>query len=122
MYLTYNEYIEMGGTLENAAFNLSERKAEYLINGRAGGRTGERIRKLEEVPQAVKDCVFELIAISPSEDKQISSESQSQGGISESVSYVTKTDKEIKKQQLDTINDFLDGGGCAWLLYRGAKI
>ena len=40
MYLSYTEYVAMGGTLDGSAFSAAERRAEYLINAQAGGQTG----------------------------------------------------------------------------------
>lgn len=123
MYLTENEYKEMGGALSGCAFYIAERKAEYLINAQAGGMTGRRIRCLSEIPQAVKDCMFELInLVSDNSKVKISSESQSQDGVSESVSYAVKTDDEQTAEYENIIYDFLYGGGCENLLYRGACI
>lgn len=119
-YLTYEEYVQMGGTLDGAAFNIAERKARYLINSQAGGQTGKRIASLDELPQAVKDCVFDLIPLMvENEGQQISSESQSQGGASESYSYVTKTYDEIANECEEIICNLFYGGGIGELLYRG---
>lgn len=124
-YLSYEEYLNMGGTLDSTAFNTAERKAVYTINAQAGGRTGERISKLENIPTAIKDCVYELISYQskfPVNDKQIASESISQGGRSESLSYAVKTSSEITEETEKIIYDNLVGGGFGWLLYRGACI
>ena len=32
MYLTFDEFVNMGGTLEEQAYTLYEYEAEYLIN------------------------------------------------------------------------------------------
>lgn len=125
MYLEYDEYVNMRGTLEQSAFIPLEREARYLINSQAGGQTGERIGRLTELPQAVKDCMYDLISflsVNSAEEKQISSESQSQGGTSESYSYVTRTDEEITRQCSDIIEQCFYGGGVGWLLYRGACV
>lgn len=125
MYLEYDEYVNMRGTLEQSAFIPLERKARYLINSQAGGQTGERIGRLTELPQVVKDCMYELISflsVNAAEEKQISSESQSQGGASESYSYVTRTDEEIARQCSDIIEQCFYGGGIGGLLYRGACV
>lgn len=122
VYLTYEEYKQMGGSLDNAAFNIAERKARQLINAQAGGQTGERIGKLTVLPQAVKDCTFDLISFmsaNSANEKQVSSESQSQGGTSESVSYVTKTDEQITAEADEIIFNSFYGGGIGELLYRG---
>ena len=123
MYLTYDEYIAMGGTLESTAFTAAARKAEYYINSQSAGRTGQRLSVLVCVPQAVKDCVFALIQLDDEVSKsQIASESQSQGGVSESCSYVTKTEDELSAERQDIINSCFYGGGIGNLLYRGACI
>ena len=120
MYLTYEEYKQMGGTLEDAAFLPLERKSRYFVNAQAGGKTGERIRKLTELPEAVKDCIFDLIFLfSACSCKQISSESQTQGGTSESVTYATKTDEQINDEAENIVCDMFYGGGIGDLLYRG---
>lgn len=120
VYLTYEEYKQMGGTLDDAAFFNAERKARQLINAQASGQTGERIGKLTELPQAVKDCIFDLISLFSSyRSAQISSESQTQGGISESVSYVTKTNEQLAAEADDIIFNSFYGGGVGGLLYRG---
>lgn len=122
MYLTYTYYTEMGGTLDSSAFSIAERKARYLINAQAGGMTGERIKALAELPEAVKDCTFDLVGVisaNTSSEKQISSESQSQGGKSESYSYEIKSDEDIAKECRKIIEDYFYGGGIGDLLYRG---
>nr|DAM30179.1 MAG TPA: Head Tail Connector Protein [Caudoviricetes sp.] len=123
MLLRFEEYLDLGGSLSASAFSRFEKKAEYLIRRQAAGLTGERIDKLPAPPQAVKDCIFDLIAyFSGNTAKQIASESQSQGGVSESVSYVTKTPEQIQAECENIIRDTLFGGGCGELLYRGADV
>ena len=125
MYLTYGEYKEKCGTLEEAAFVMLEKRARYLIKAQCGGMTGERIEKLDNIPEAVKDCVMELIphiSANKGTDGQISSKSQSQGGRSESVSYAAKTKAETDSETNDIIFTTLFGGGCGMLLYMGADI
>ena len=106
VYLTYEEYKAMGGIFDDAAFSSAERKARQMINAQAAGQTGKRIAALSELPQAVKDCTFDLISflsVHGSCEKQVSSESQSQGGSSESISYATKTDEQISAEADDII-------------------
>lgn len=56
MYLDYNKYKELGGTLNETAFNQHEieveAKLDYLTNG--------RIRKLDTIPEAVVNLCFRL--------------------------------------------------------------
>ena len=108
MYLDYQTYLDMGGTLDNSAFTTAERKAEYLVNSQAGGKTGERLSEFATLPQAVKDCVFELVNhLTEYGGKMVASESQSLGGQSESVSYVTVSAQEAQEAVLDIIYRYL---------------
>ena len=56
MYLSYTEYKELGGTMNESTFNKNEfeieNKIDYLTNG--------RIKNLSQVPQAVKMLCFRL--------------------------------------------------------------
>ena len=124
MYLDYQTYKNMGGTLDNSAFTTAERKAEYLVNSQAGGKTGERLSEFSTLPQAVKDCVFELVNhLTEYGGKMVASESQSLGGQSESVSYVTVSAQEAQEAELDIIYMYLYPlklNGVS-VLYGGAK-
>ena len=124
MYLEYADYVAMGGILDEDAFIPLERKARYLINSQASGRCGDRIAELTELPECIKECVFELVSFVDANDtnKQVASESQSQGGVSESISYVTRTDADIEKQEESVIYDYFVGGGYGYLLYKGAYL
>lgn len=57
-YLTYAEYQDLGGTLEETPFNLLEYEARKQIDI----RTQKRLVGLEEIPQEVKLCVLHLIS------------------------------------------------------------
>lgn len=123
MYLDYTTYLNMGGTLEQSAFNLLERKAETLIKSQAMGQTGERIGKLTELPQAVIDCTFDLIqhlSDNAFDGKTVQSESQSLGGQSESYTYSRLTKEQADLSAEDIIYNAFYGGGIGNLLYRGA--
>ena len=58
-YLTYEEYQELGGTLEETPFNLLEFEARRQIDS----RTQNRLRQVENIPQEVKLCEFRLINV-----------------------------------------------------------
>lgn len=122
MYLTYDEYKTLGGTLDEAAFKTNESAAEYIINSQAGGKTWRRISKLEAIPEAVKMCVYRLVGFYDDvgkSNKRIISESQTLGGQSESVSYQAYSTDDAKAETDDIIYTCLYGGGYGWLLYRG---
>ena len=56
-YLTYTEYRELGGTLEETPFNLLEYEARKQIDL----RTQKRLVGLDTIPNEVKLCDFHLI-------------------------------------------------------------
>lgn len=59
LYLTYDEYTEMGGTLEETTFNDFEFEAESIINW----YTFNRLKNETSLPDAVKRCMYRLISI-----------------------------------------------------------
>lgn len=56
-YLSYEEYKSLGGTLGEMPFNILELKARQIINE----RTQNRLKNVEDIPQEVKICVYDLI-------------------------------------------------------------
>ena len=56
-YLTYSEYQELGGSLAETSFNL----LEYEARKRIDLRTHKRLDEVEEIPDEVKICMFNLI-------------------------------------------------------------
>jgi hypothetical protein len=121
-YLTYEEYTEIGGTLDSAAFNRNIDRACGFVDL----HTQSRLQSVLEVSKRVKACVRDLVeylANNLSNGKSITSKSQSAGGVSESESYGTKTSDEINAEMLCIVYDYLskekDNFGTP-LMYRGA--
>ena len=86
MYLTYQEYKTRGGSLDEAAFNRKEKKAEYLLNY----WTFDRLKSgLGDNEQVVKDLMFEMVE-TMSDGQQVTSFSND--GIS--VSFSDKTEEQ----------------------------
>ena len=84
-YLTYEEYTEIGGTLEETAFNRNIDRACAMIDI----RTQSRLEAFESIPQIVKIVCADLvgyISTNTVEKPIVSSKSQSAGGVSESES------------------------------------
>lgn len=82
MYLTYAEYVEMGGTADEQTFNLLEARARHELDF----VTWNRIQLLAEIPTCVKEVMFMIInylSTNPQETDKISSYSN---GV-ESFSY-----------------------------------
>lgn len=59
MYLTYEEYQNMGGTLDETTFNDYRFEAEAKINW----YTFNRLRHDTTFPEEVKRCVYQLIKL-----------------------------------------------------------
>lgn len=57
-YLTYEEYVAMGGTLAVAPFNLLEFEARKKLDL----RTQRRLVDQETIPEEVKVCEFQMIS------------------------------------------------------------
>ena len=121
-YLTYEEYTEIGGTLDLIAFNRNIDRACAFIDA----STQNRLQSVLEVSQRVKACVRDLVeylANNVTSGKAVTSKSQSAGGVSESESYATKTTYEANCEMLNIVYDYLatekDDYGTP-LRYRGA--
>ena len=95
-YLTYEEYIGLGGTLDLTPFNLLEFEARQNVDKYTFGR----LKELEEQNQEVKLCIFKLIGLMNSynsyetQNKAISSENTD----GYSVSYGTPSTDFIKSK------------------------
>lgn len=120
-YLTYEEYAEIGGVLDLAAFNRNIGRACGVIDS----NTHHRIENMDSVPTLVKDCCRDLVEYLGNNSvvgKTISSKSQSAGGVSESESYTVKTADDMYGDILNILHDYLGGltdDNGTPLLYRG---
>ena len=120
-YLTYEEYTEIGGTLDLTAFKRNIDRACGFVDL----HTQSRLQSVLEVSQREKACVRDLVeylANNVSVVKAVTSKSQSAGGVSESESYATKTDDDVNSEMLNIVYDYLatekDDNGTP-LIYRG---
>ena len=120
IYLTYTEYKEIGGTLDETAFNRNIDRACAMIDN----RTQSRLECFEKIPQIVKVVCADLIDYISTNtvEKTVTSKIQSAGGVSESESYATKTAEDFAND-LDRIFEPLavvkTANGIS-ILYRGA--
>lgn len=123
IYLTYEEYSNIGGICDLTAFNRNIDRVCGIVDN----ATHNRIECMAEVPQRAKALcrdLVEYLARYSTSDMVVSSRSQSAGGVSESESYVTKTDVELQADIDNMIADYLmmekDDNGTP-LLYRGCS-
>lgn len=123
-YLTYDEYIELGGQAEKERFTLLEFKARKRIDY----LTDSRVQEMQEVPEAVKLCMTALINVESKTglEAQIDAPvvtSFSTDGYSESYGKALGT-SEIGQEQDIMIREMLYGElndeGIP-LLYRGLR-
>lgn len=89
LYLTFEEYVELGGTLDFTAFTRNIDRACAMIDI----RSHSRLRNFKEIPQIVKVVCADLLDYISTNtvDKTVTSRSQSAGAVSESESYAIKT-------------------------------
>lgn len=134
MYLTYEEYQNMGGTLDETTFNDFEFEAETCINW----LTFDRLKAYTSYPEEVKKCTYKIIQLvkmrydtlasssSGGETTTTASTIASQSNDGVSVSYnILSADKvfdTLKTEIDDIINRYLAGVKDSLgrkLLYRG---
>ncbi len=102
-YLSYAEYRQLGGSLDEMPFDVLELKARRKVDERTLGR----LKNLPSQITEVKTCIYQLIEsmqrYNSQKQKNISSESTD----GYSVSYGTSTSTEENKQYDDIIRDYL---------------
>ena len=121
-YLTYEEYQEIGGTLDLTAFNRNIDRACGVVDT----ETRNRVENMKEMPRQVKACCRDLTEYLHNNStlaKSVSSKSQSAGGVSERESYSEKTAEDMFGDIMNILYDYLgsltDDNGTP-LMYRGA--
>lgn len=132
MYLTYEEYQSMGGTLDETTFNDLEFEAEALVNW----YTFNRLKKDTTFPDELKRLMKYLIGLAYSKsgiinasgsgavDTQKTIASQSNDGVSISYNILSAKDlmDSVKSESQDAIDKYLQGvmnEAGRLLLYRG---
>ena len=122
-YLTYEEYTAIGGICDSTAFDRNITKATAIIDT----ETHKRVWDMETIPEQVKALCRDLIELyyrNSTSEKVITSQSQTAGAVSESVSYAATTQEDVKQAADNLVYDYLmsveDDNGTP-LLYRGCK-
>ena len=119
----HQEYLALGGVCDATAFNRFSDRAFGIVDN----ATHNRIECMAEVPQRAKALCRDLIEYLANDfgsSKQVSSHSQSAGGVSESESFVIRSIEERAGEIDDMVKDYLlnevDDNGTS-LLYRGCS-
>ena len=135
MYLTYDEYINMGGdVVEETAFDNLEFEARSQIDWWTFGR----LQNMETLPEAVKRCMLKLIELIDKQQKVLMVDavdedgnvvaglmaSQSNDGVSSTYNVITgnMAVRTIQSQLNSTIRMYLYGVRDSLgrkVLYRG---
>ena len=106
-YLSYDEYEELGGTLEEVPFNELEYECRRIIDS----RTQNRLKDADEIPEEVKMLENKMI-----QDLQgyYVSLNKAQSGISSentdgySVSYISSSEiSQIVSSNIDVLQDLV---------------
>ena len=127
-YLEFDEYEELGGSLEETPFNILEFEARKKIDERTFGR----LKGIEELPQEVKMCIFALInslngynnAYQNSNNKNIASESVGSYNVTYASGNQIQENIKSKNVELnDIIKTYLTGVlvDGEHILYLGVK-
>lgn len=122
-YLSYIDYRNYGGTIEQAPFNLLEFSARKEIDKATSGRLKNLTNQIEEV----KQCMYKLVNLlnanqtNQNQNKGISGESID----GYSVTYKNMLSEDLKAQQIEVysiiktyLSDCALEDGTAYL-YRG---
>ena len=119
-YLTYEEYIGLGGSLDEAAFKRNVERACAMINI----RTYNRLLGFEEVPSLVKIVcadVVDYISIN-SVEGTVAAKSQSAGGVSESITYKSAEEYASALDDLFAPLGAITMPNGTSIMYRGAMV
>ena len=119
-YLTYTEYKEIGGILDETAFIRNIDRACGIVDN----ATHNRIECMAKVPQRAKALCRDLVEylVENNGVKIVTSKSQSAGGVSESEGYATKTADDVCGDIQNIVYDYLGNetdDKSTPLLYRG---
>ena len=123
-YLTYEEYTEYGGSLEETAFARLEFKAEKLVDNETFGR----LKKESVISETVKRLIFELIGLLNNTDyasENYTPQQTSEGNDGYSMSFASGTvmtidmaDARVKQLIAEYLAEERDSFGtpllCCW--------
>ena len=122
-YLTYQEYLALGGTLDEMPFNLLEFNARKKIDERTFGRLVDKGQEYKEAKLCIYNMIITLNSYSSYDTQNMAISSESTDGYSISYGTPQKSTTEAKNSELESIIDtylsnlILDD---VPVLYRGA--
>ena len=124
-YLTYQEYLALGGTLDEMPFNLLEFNARKKIDERTFGRLVDKGQEYKEVKLCVYNMITTLNSYSSYDTQNKAVSSETTDGYSISYGTPQKSTTEAKNSELeDVIDTYLSNliVDDVSVLYRGADV
>lgn len=124
-YLTYQEYLALGGTLDEMPFNLLEYNARKKIDERTFGRLVDKGQEYQEVKLCVYNMITTLNSYSSYDTQNKAISSENTDGYSISYGTPQKSVTEAKNSELeDIMNSYLANIVIDNIpvLYRGADV
>ena len=124
-YLTYQEYLALGGTLDEMPFNLLEYNARKKIDERTFGRLIDKGQEYKEVKLCIYNMITTLNSYSSYDTQNKAISSESTDGYSISYGTPQKSVTEAKNSELeDVIDTYLSNliVDDVPVLYRGADV
>ena len=104
-YLTYQEYLALGGTLDEMPFNLLEYNARKKIDERTFGRLVDKGEEYKEVKLCVYNMITTLNSYSSYDTQNKAISSESTDGYSISYGTPQKSITEAKNSELEDVID-----------------
>ena len=135
MYLSYDDYQNMGGTLDETAFDDFEFEAESIIDW----YTFNRLQNDTEYPERLKKCVYKLIKMAQTQQAALTTgEGTGEDAVESTASIASRSNDGVSisynvmstKDVFDTLKDEMGGAVQRYLngvvnelgrkvLYRG---
>ena len=136
-YLTYDEYSDMGGTLDETLFNNLVLDAQGYIDWYSFNRLWKEEWRTEDIMERVKICMYQLIGLVATKSNllvpqtnslgiNVNAQASAQSNDGVSTSYAVLNGEMLfshaKKEIEDSVNRYLAGvmnSAGRKLLYRG---
>ena len=137
-YLTYDEYSDMGGTLDETLFDNLVLDAQGYIDWYTFNRLWKEEWRTEDVMERVKVCMYQLISLVAAKQNLLTPQGTNAGGVNINAQVSSQSNDGVsttyavlsgellfshaKKEIEDTVNRYLNGvmnSVGRKLLYRG---
>lgn len=115
-YITYDEYKAFGGSLDESAFAISERRAQRFVDA----ITFERIKKLTIIPDEVKEFIVECMREMDDWDNKQKENGGNVASYSNGVESITYSDAD---KTFEDVKQYLIKVAYEWLpLYLTTRV